>query len=135
MQIISYLFSPIPGSVFHYSLFLMIYAIILIVVAVIVKVLIITIKTNKALRRVYRHMPNHFVWIALTLIILIKSRTTAIPYLSMRFLLYIIVLISLYLVTINIYRFFTKYPEIKNLIKPKANKEETKHNYSTAKKK
>ncbi|MCD6109590.1 hypothetical protein J7J83_02430 [bacterium] len=134
MQFISYLFSPIPVSVFHYSFYLIIYSIALIVIAIAMKI-IIAKKSSKALRRVYRNMPSHFIWIALTLIILIESRTNAIPYLSMRFLLYIVILISIYLVAINIYRFFTKYPKVKNIIKTKPNKQENKHHYSTSKKK
>lgn len=134
MQAISYLFSPVPGSAFNYSTTVMIYAIVLIAIAIAVKVLIAVKKDNKALRRVYRSMPGHFIWIGITLIILNASRTSAVPYLSMRFLLYITLLISFYLIGINIHRLFTKYPETKNLIKPKLNKEEKKNSYSTAKK-
>lgn len=133
MQALSYLFSPVPGSAFNYSQTVMIYAIALIVIAAIVKIVIKLKKTNKALRKVYRNMPGHFLWISITLLILNASRTNGIPYLSMRFLLYITLLISFYLVAINIYRFFTKYPEMKNVTKPKQNKEAKKNKYSTKK--
>jgi len=135
MQALSYLFSPVPGSAFKYSIAVTIFAIALIVIAIAVKVLIIVKKNNKAFRKVYRNMPGHFVWIGITLVILNASRTSAIPYLSMRFLLYITLLIAIYLVVINVYRFFTKYPEMKRITKPKPKKEDRKNIYSTAKKK
>ena len=135
MQALSYLFSPVPGSMFNYSSTVLFYAIALIVIAITVKALIVIKKNNKALRKVYRSMPGHFIWIGITLIILNASRTSAIPYLSMRFLLYITLLISFYLIGINVYRLFTKYPEMKTVTKPKQTKEEKKHTYSTTKKK
>jgi magnesium-transporting ATPase (P-type) len=135
MQAISYLFSPIPGSAFNYATTVMIYSIVLISIAVILKVLIVIKKDNKALRKVYRNTPGHFIWVGITLIILIASRTSAVPYLSMRFLLYVTLLISFYIIGLNIYRLFTKYPEMKNVTKPKQKKEEKKNIYSTKKKK
>lgn len=135
MQAISYLFSPIPGSAFNYATTVMIYAIVLIAIAIILKTLIIVRKDNKALRKVYRNTPGHFIWVSITLIILIASRTSAVPYLSMRFLLYVTLLISFYIIGLNIYRLFTKYPEMKNVTKPKQKKEEKKNIYSTKKKK
>lgn len=133
MQALSYLFSPVPGSAFNYSTLVMIFAGILIVIAIAVKILIHVNKSNKALRKVYRTMPGHFIWIGIALIVLTTSRTNGIPYLSMRFLLYVTLLISLYLVAINIYRFFTKYPEMKKVTKPKPTKEVKKKKYSTKK--
>ncbi len=135
MQALSYLFSPIPGSAFGYATTVNIYAGALIALAIAVKVLITIKKDNKALRKVYRSMPGHFIWIGITLIILNASRTSGIPYLSMRFLIYVTLLISLYLIAINIYRFFTKYPEMKNVTRPKPKKEDKKSTYSTKKRK
>lgn len=133
MQALSYLFSPVPGSTFNYSNYVMIFAIALIVIAIALKALIIANKSNKALRKVYRHTSGHFIWMGIVLIILNYSRTSGIPYLSMRFLLYTTLVISIYLVVINIYRFFTKYPEMKTITKPKPKKEDKKKTYSTAK--
>ncbi|MBA4336666.1 hypothetical protein C0416_02725 [bacterium] len=135
MQAVSYLFSPTPGAAFSYSTTVMIYAIVLIAIAVLVKILMIVKKDNKALRKVYRNTPGHFIWMGITLAILIASRTSAVPYLSMRFLLYVTLLISFYIIGLNIYHFFTKYPEMKNITKPKQSKEEQKTGYSTKKKK
>jgi len=135
MQAISYLFSPTPGPAFSYATAVMVYAIVLIAIAVLVKILMVIKKDNKALRKVYKNAPGHFIWVGITLIILMASRTSAVPYLSMRFLLYVTLLISLYIIGLNIYRLFTKYPEMKTVTKPKQSKEEQKNTYSTKKKK
>ncbi len=135
MEALIYLFSPIPGSAFKYSTAVMIFAVALIVIAIALIILIKIKNNNKALRKVYRNTPGHFIWMGISLIVLTASRTNAIPYLSMRFLLYIILLISVYLVGLNIYRLFTKYPEMKNVTKPKPKKEDNKKSYSTSKKK
>lgn len=135
MHFVSYLFSPIPGSAFNYALTLNLYAAFLIALAIAVKVLITIKKDDKALKKVYKRMPGHLIWIGITIIILNASRTSGIPYLSMRFLIYITVLISFYVIGLNIYRFFTKYPEMKTVTKPKPKKEDKKPTYSTKKRK
>lgn len=135
MQALSYLFSPIPGSAFNYATVMYGYAIALIVIAVALKIFIIVKNEKKAFRRVYKRTPGHFIWIAVALIILTASRTTAVPYLSMRFLLYITLFVSLFLVGYNIYEFFTTYPEIKQLKKKTKKKKAKKKKYSTKKRK
>ena len=133
MQALSYLFSPTPGSTFNYATIIYSYAVALIVIAIALKIIIVVKKKNKAFRRVYKRTPGHFIWIAITLIIFTSSRTNAVPYLSMRFILYITLIISLFLIGYNIYQFFTTYPEIKKL-KAKKKKRKAKK-YSTKKKK
>lgn len=133
MEVLSYLFSPIPGSSFNYATHLYIYAGILVAVAIIFKVLIIVKKENKALKKTYRSTPGEFLWIAGILIILTASRTNGIAYLSMRFLLFIVLALSVYYIVRNIHRFFKKYPEMKKVTQPKVEKKD-KPVYTTKKK-
>ena len=135
MQALSYLFSPVPGSTFNYATIIYSYAVALIVIAIALKIIIVVKKRNKAFRRVYKRTPGHFIWIAITLIIFTSSRTNAVPYLSMRFILYITLIISLFLVGYNIYQFFTTYPEIKKLKAKKKKRKAKKKKYSTKKNK
>lgn len=132
MEIVSYLFSPIPGSAFNYWLYVYIYASVLIALAIGFIVLIKIKKDNKALRKTYKSAPSEFLWMGITIAILTASRTNGIPYLSMRFLLFIIVALSFYYIIKNIHRLFKKYPEMKEVVKPKIKKQE-KTSYSTKK--
>lgn len=133
MEIVSYLFSPIPGSLFSYSTTLYIYAGALFISAILIKVLITIKKNNKALKKVLRVTPSEFIWSAIILVILTASRTKGVPYLSMRFLLFIILALSFFYIGLTIYKMIKKYPEMKEVTKPKEVKAKS-HSYTTSKK-
>jgi hypothetical protein len=132
MEIVSYIFSPVPGAAFNYSTHLFIYSILLVAAAIALKILIRVKKKNKALRKTWRTAPGQFLWTGLIIALLTASRESGIPYLSMRFLLFIALGLSVYYIFINIYKYFTKYPEMKEVTKPKVKKREKKK-YTTKK--
>lgn len=134
MEIFSYLFSPIPGSNFNYDLYLYIYAGLLILIGIIIMILIKINKENKAFKKTYSSAPSQFIWLGFILLILVASRTNGIPYMSMRFLLFIAIAISVYYIVKNISLYFKKYPEMKKVVAPKMKKHEEKKTYSTRKK-
>jgi hypothetical protein len=134
MEILSYLFSPIPGITFNYYNYLFIYSVALIVIGLLFWLILIRSKHNKALIKTYKSVPGQFIWVGIILIILAASRINGIAYLSMRFLLIIFLAISVYLIIKNIYKYFKKYPQMKKVVKPKDKKNDTKQKYTTSKK-
>jgi hypothetical protein len=134
MEFLSYLFSPFPGSQFNYSTEMLIYAGILIVLGFVVKAILIVKKHNKALKKSLKSSPSEFIWTGLILIVITLSRTNAIPYLSMRFLLYLIIALSLLYIGLLIFRLVKKYPEMKEVVKPKKTVQEKEAKYTTGKK-
>lgn len=135
MEFLSYLFSPYPGSQFNYSNELLVYAGVLIVLGMIIKTILIIKKENKALKKTIRTVPSEFIWSGLILTVVVLSRTSAIPYLSMRFLLYIVVALSFFYIGLLIYRLIKKYPEMKKVVKPKSTSFEKETSYTTGKNK
>jgi hypothetical protein len=134
MEVFSYLFSPIPGSSFTYDLHLYIYAAVLIVIGLLIVLLLKIRKEDKALKKTYISAPSQFIWLGFILLILVASRTSAIPYLSMRSLLFIAVGLSIYYIVKNVLLYFKKYPDMKKVVAPKTSKKEKKKGYSTSKK-
>ncbi len=134
MEILSYLFSPIPGITFNYYNYLYIYSVALIVIGLIFWLILIKAKNNKAFTKTYKSVPSQFIWIGIILVILVASRVNGIAYLSMRFLLIIFLAISAYLIIKNIFNYFKKYPEMKKVVKPKDKNNEAKPKYTTSKK-
>ena len=131
MEIVSYLFGPFPGSAFGYYSHLMIFAAVLFVLGILIKI-IVSRKNNKALRKVLRHTPGEFIWIAIILFILVSSRAKGVPYLSMRFMLFLILGLALYFIGKTIYNLIKKYPEMKKVVAPKTKNKEAP-SYSTKK--
>lgn len=131
MEIFSYLFSPIPGVTFNYDLHLYIYGAILILIGLAVMITLKIKKEDKALKKTYIATPSQFIWLGFIILILVASRTNGIPYLSMRFLLFIAMGVSVYYIIKNILLYFKKYPEMKKVVLPKTEKNK---NYSTSKK-
>ena len=134
MEAFSYLFSPIPGPTFNYDLYLYIYGAILIVLGLLFVLLMRIKKENKAFKKTYSSAPSQFIWLGFIILILVASRTNAIPYLSMRFLLFFTIALSIYYVVKNIVNYFKKYPEMKKVVAPSLHKKEEKKTYSTSKK-
>lgn len=134
MEVFSYLFSPIPGSSFSYDLYFYIYSAILIAIGLTIVLILKLKKDNKALKKTYVSAPSQFIWLGFILLVLVASRTNGIPYLSMRFLFFIAVGLSIYYIVTNILLYFRKYPEMKKVVAPKVSKKEDKKAYSTRKK-
>lgn len=133
MEYLSYLFSPLPGAAFNYTTWIIVYGCALVLIAVLLKVLFVVYKNNKALKRTLRSAPSQFAWCGIVIVLLGLSRTTGIPYLSMRFLLFIAIALSIYYIIRNILKMFNTYPKMKELIeKPEVHNE--KKVYTTKKK-
>jgi len=134
MQVVSYLFSPIPGTSWNYTTWLIAYGIALCAIAVILKVVFTVYKNNKALKRTLRSAPGQFAWTGIILLILAGSRINGVPYLSMRFLLFVIIALSVFYIVKSIYKMIRVYPEMKKLVEKPDEKQNTVV-YSTKKNK
>lgn len=134
MQILSYLFSPIPGPVFNYIEILLVYSGLLVLTGILLKVIFIVKKTNRALKRTLKTAPSQFIWCGIIIGLLALSRTNGVPYLSMRFILFVFVALSIFYIGKSVYRMIKVYPELKvSLHKPE--QKEVKELYTTKKKK
>jgi len=134
MEIFSYIFSPIPGTAFNYDVYLYIFGAILIVIGLLFVLWLRLKKEDRAFKKTYISAPSQFIWLGFIILMLVASRTNGIPYLSMRFLLFIAVGLSFYYIIKNILMYFKKYPEMKKVVAPSAKKKEEKKTYSTSKK-
>ncbi|MBN1494550.1 hypothetical protein JW911_02295 [Candidatus Peregrinibacteria bacterium] len=133
MEYLSYLFSPIPGAAFNYTLWIIIYGSALILAAILLKVFFSMNKNNKALKRTFRSAPGQLVWCGISIIMLALSRSSGIPYLSMRFFLFAVIALSIYYIIKNILKIFYTYPKMKDLVE-KPESHTAKKVYTTKKK-
>ena len=132
MNVLSYLFSPIPGAAFSYETELTIYCATIFALGIFIKLILLFSKRNKALNKTLRITPPEFIWISMITYILMVSRTKGVPYLGMRMLLFIAIALSVFYVAKALFRLIRKYPEYKKVVQPKKTiKAETK--YSTKK--
>ena len=132
-NILTYLFSPFAATSFNYGKYTMAYAIALILIGIGIKALIVIKKNNKALRRTFKVAPGEFIWLGVILAMLVGARETGVAYLSMRFLMFLVIGISIYYIYKNIHRYIKKYPEIQRLSKGRSTNKNEK-TYSTNKK-
>lgn len=133
MDLFSYVFSPIPGISFNYDTYLYIFAAILIIIGIVFMVLLKKKKDNRAFKKTFISAPSQFIWIGFILLIVVSSRTNGIPYLSMRFLLFVTIVLSVYYIVKSIIGFVKIYPKNKKDLTTKASVKKAKK-YSTSKK-
>lgn len=133
IDLFSYVFSPIPGISFNYDTYLYIFAAILIVIGIVFMVLLKKNKDNRAFKKTFVSAPSQFIWIGFILLIVVASRTNGIPYLSMRFLLFITLGLGVYYIVKSIIGFVKTYPKHKKDLTTKASIKKSKE-YSTSKK-
>jgi cytochrome c biogenesis factor len=100
-EILSYIFSPNPGKPFYYYLFLLILAVLLIAVSIYLSFLVKKSKEDKTFKRLFRKYPANLITVAICILIYLGARYTQVPFLSARFLLFI-VLITLIVIAVRI---------------------------------
>jgi len=117
---LSYFFTPIPGSHFNYYIPLLIFAILLFLAGTVGKKLI---SKNKALRKTIGGKIGTLTWMGLSLALTLGLRHERIPYFSMRILMFIVLVITLIIIGKILYAYIKVYPKIKERIDtPKAEK-------------
>ena len=96
-NIILYFFNPIPGASFQYYIPLYVLTAILIIVAAGIIVYSKRNKDNKAFKKLFKTYPSKFGIIAGLFIVYLSLRYYSVAFFSMRFLLYLLVGITIYL--------------------------------------
>lgn len=118
---LSYFFNTAPGSEFRYYIPLLILAGVLIIGSVVFSVIYSKKKkTDFAFKRLFKKLSGRFILIGILLLLLIALRYENIPYFSMRFFMYLLLLFFAY----SIYQYIkiakVDYPRekenVKNLI-------------------
>lgn len=107
---LKYLFSPLPGVKFSFYPEFLIFIGILIIAAVIIKIISKKYK-NPAFKKCFGGVPSKLVLFIFIIGFLIFSRYEHIAFFSMRFMLYLSLLVFLYWAGKQAYTFFTKYRE------------------------
>lgn len=112
-QIVLYFFSPNPGRQFEYQY---------LVLAVIVFFILLTLgvyyyalknKEDKAFKKLFRNFPTKFIIMAVLLAGYLFIRYYGVPFFSMRFMLYVLLASSIYIIYSAVETFRKKYPEEK----------------------
>jgi cell division protein FtsW (lipid II flippase) len=111
--LLSYTFAPSPGKPFYYYLFLLILAALLIAFSVYLTVAVKKAKEDKTFKRTFRKYPANLITIAICLLIYLGARYTQVPFLSARFLLFIVLITLIIIVVRMIGAYMTDYPREK----------------------
>ncbi len=112
-QIVLYFFAPNPGSAFEYY-----YAVIALIVVFIlltfgVYYFAVKNKEDKAFKKLFRNYPTKFIILAVLLALYLFIRMNNVPFFSMRFMLYILLASSAYVIYSSVMTFTKKYPDEK----------------------
>ncbi len=115
LSVIGYFFSPIPGSNFHYYTLFLIVAGALALLALGLKLYMKKYGSeNKAFKRLFHTLPYQLTWVVTFFLLNLFGRYERFPLLGARFVLYITVLASIYLLGKSLYTLVKVYPAEKN---------------------
>jgi len=130
MTFITYLFVN-PGAEFNYYIPVLALASLMIVIAIFLK---LKGRKDKACRRIFKNNIGNFITLGGITLILTGARYKEVPFISMRFLLGLTILINIYAIIKIIIKYKKNYKEYKSQIEFQRNKP-TKKTYSHNKKK
>jgi amino acid transporter len=109
-KLLSYVFNPAPGRSFGYYIVFGIIAGLCLALAIFLKIYIKKNKEDKAFRRIFKRFPTRLTYLSVILAAYLFFRYYAVPFLSMRFLLYVILASIIYLFYLLINSYLNKYP-------------------------
>jgi preprotein translocase subunit SecG len=109
-QFLSYLFNPLPPTVFHYYILLSIVVLIFLGFSVFLRFLVKKNNHDKAFRRLFRSFPAKIETVSAILIICLLARYYRIGFISMRVLLGLTLLAACYLIYKLALTYLKKYP-------------------------
>lgn len=107
---LQYFFDPLPAGPFRYMNIFLIFTGCLLGCSILLRVLLKKRKEDKVFRKYFRSLPGTLQTIAILEGIYILSRYENIPYLSMRFLNYILMATTLYFFVKNLQIYLKDYP-------------------------
>lgn len=130
MDFISYLFVS-PGAEFNYYLPIVVFAALMIGIGLFIK---LWSRKDKACRRVFKNSTGNFLTLGSITLILLGARYEEVPFISMRFLLGLSILVSFYAILKSILKYRKNYSSYKAQIESQKNTPNKKV-YSHSKKK
>lgn len=113
----NYLLDPTPGSANHYYIPLIITFALLMIGGVLCKKYLRQHKKDQALRKLFKNTSRNLMALGIIGLLLIAIRYENLPYLSMRFFLWLLVIITIVFFAKTIYTYIKKYPVEKEKIK------------------
>jgi len=122
METLQYIFTPTPTGQFDYYLLVLIICGILFVLSFFIPILY---KKNKPLKILVNKFPGRIRISCILMLLYLGLRHENIPFLSMRFFFYLIILLFIYFILRYLYIYLRVYPKKKNFIiknKPSGNK-------------
>ncbi|HLG25487.1 MAG TPA: hypothetical protein VI588_01680 [Candidatus Gracilibacteria bacterium] len=114
-QIFIYFFQPNPSRLFQYAIPLWILTAMLIAAAVFIIVRIRASKNDKSFKKTFRSYPTRLITAAVLLALYLLSRGSAVPFFSMRLMLFVVLGITGYLIYRLMKAYTREYPEEKKL--------------------
>lgn len=129
MNVLSYIFTPTPGLYFKYYIPFLILAGLLFIGGIVLNKMA---SKNKAIRRTFKKTPGQLTWLGIVLGLLLAFRYERIPFFSMRFVFFIVLILILVVIGKSVQKYLKVYPiEAKRMDTPK----EAKKTYLPNKKK
>lgn len=107
MNVLNYIFTPTPGLYFKYYIPFLILAGLLFIGGIVLNKMA---SKNKALRRTFKKTPGQLTWLGIILGLLLAFRYERIPFFSMRFVFFIVLILILVVIVKNIRRYMKVYP-------------------------
>ncbi len=108
--ILTYFFEPLPSGRFEYMYTFIVLAIVILTFSIALRLYLKRQKDDKIFRKLFRELPGKLQIISIVLAVYILARYERMPYLSMRFLHYIIWAVMLYLLIKYAKIYFQIYP-------------------------
>ena len=129
MNVLSYIFTPTPGLYFKYYIPFLILAGLLFIGGIVLNKMA---SKNKAIRRTFKKTPGQLTWLGIVMGLLLAFRYERIPFFSMRFVFFIVLILILIVIAKSVQKYLKVYTvEAKRMNTPK----EVKKTYLPNKKK
>ncbi len=112
-KFILYFFSPNPGRNFEYYWALGAIILVFIILTGLIYYYALKNKDDKAFKKLFRNYPTKFIILAVLFAAYILVRYNYVPFFSMRFLMYILLISSVFVLYNSYITYFKKYPEEK----------------------
>ena len=113
LTLLTYFFEPLPSGPFKYMNILIAVAATCIVAAIALRIYLKKQKEDKIFRKLFRELPGKLLFFALTELVYVLVRYERMPYLSIRFLNYMILAYGLYILVMSAKNYLKIYPAAK----------------------
>lgn len=130
-NIILYFFNPVPGTHFNYYPVIIGIIVILVALSIFIPIHIKRNKDDKAFKKLFRVYPSKLQLVGIIFTLYVLSRLYSVPFFSMRFMLYILLGVTAFLIYHMVKTYLNKYPEEKK----RRNERDERNKYLVKKKK